>query len=48
VEGAFAVRERVRVRILVDDGVFTTGADDELVRGNLLRAGAYEVHAVSL
>jgi len=48
VEGAFAVRERVRVRILVDDGVFTTGADDELVRGNLLRAGAYEVHPVSL
>jgi competence protein ComFC len=47
-EGAFAVRGRARGRILLVDDVFTTGATMSSGAGTLLRAGADEVHAVSL
>ena len=48
VEGAYAIRGRVRGRVLLVEDVFTTGAALSSCTETLLRGGAQEVHAVSL
>jgi predicted amidophosphoribosyltransferase len=48
VEVAYTARGRVRGRVLLIDDGFTTGATMSACAGTLLRAGAEEVHAVSL
>jgi competence protein ComFC len=48
VSGAFRAGDRVWGRVLLIDDVFTTGATMSACAGTLLRAGAREVHALSL
>ena len=48
VSGAFRTREPMRGRVLLVDDVFTTGATMSECAKTLTRAGAAEVHALSL
>ena len=48
VAGAFSAGTRTRGRLLIVDDVFTTGATTGACADALLRAGATEVHAVTL
>ncbi|MDQ3942310.1 MAG: ComF family protein [Actinomycetota bacterium] len=48
VSGAFRARGRVRGRVLLIDDVFTTGATMSSCAETLSKAGAEEVHALSL
>jgi competence protein ComFC len=48
VAGAYEAKEPLRGRILLVDDVFTTGATMSTCAETLLRAGAREIHALSL